>query len=155
MAPRQSDASRLQSHPNHPLRVIATKTGQVNYVSMSNVPEGESVLVGTFSLNGHQIVILFDTGATQDFINKARTQRYRLAIEPTNTPYVISTPGGMVITKELVMHTPLNLAGKLFRTSLIVLDGQGIDVILGMSWLNVTPRVSNPRDYVNHMFKRP
>jgi hypothetical protein len=33
------------------------------------------------------------------------------------------------------MHTPLNLAGKLFRTSLIVLDGQGIDVILGMSWM--------------------
>jgi hypothetical protein len=31
------------------------------------------------------------------------------------------------------MYTPLNLAGKLFRTSLIVLDGQGIVVILGMS----------------------
>jgi hypothetical protein len=49
-------------------------------------------------------------------------------IEPTNTPYVISTPGGRVITKQLVMYTPLNLAGKLFRTSLIVLDGQGIKV---------------------------
>jgi hypothetical protein len=33
------------------------------------------------------------------------------------------------------MHTPLNLVEKLFRTSLIVLDGQGIDVILGMSWM--------------------
>jgi hypothetical protein len=102
---------------------------------MSDIPEGESVLVGTFSLNGHLIVVLFDTRATQDFISKACTQRHQLAIEPTNTPYVISTPGGRVITKELVMHTPLNLAGKLFRTSLIVLDGQRIDVILGMSWM--------------------
>jgi hypothetical protein len=34
----------------------------------------------------------------------------------------------------MVMYTPLNLVGKLFRTSLIVLDGQGINVILGMSW---------------------
>jgi hypothetical protein len=91
--------------------------------------------MGTFSLNGHPIVILFDTGATHDFISKACTQRYRLAIEHTNTPYVISTPGGRVITRELVMHTPLNLTGKLFRTNLIVLDGQGIDVILGMSWM--------------------
>jgi hypothetical protein len=33
------------------------------------------------------------------------------------------------------MYSPLNLTGKLFRTSLIVLDGQGIDVILGMSWM--------------------
>jgi hypothetical protein len=102
---------------------------------MSDVPDGESVLVGTFSLNGHPIVILFDTGATHDYISKVCTQRYRLAIEPTNTPYVISTPRGRVITKELVTHTPLNLAGKLFRTSLIVLDGKGIDAILSMSWM--------------------
>jgi hypothetical protein len=102
---------------------------------MSDVLEGEAVLMGTLSLNGHPIVILFDTGATHDFISKACTQRYRLAIEPTNTPYVISTPGGRVITKELVMHTPLNLIGKMFRTSLIVLDGQDINVILGMSWM--------------------
>jgi hypothetical protein len=90
---RQSDAPRLQSHPNHPPRVIAAKTGQVNYVSMSDVPEGESVLISTFSLNGHPIVVLFDTGATHDFISKTCTQRYRLTIEPTNIPYVISTPG--------------------------------------------------------------
>jgi hypothetical protein len=85
-APRQSDAPQLQSHPNHPPRVIATKTDQVNYVSMSDVPKGESILMGTFSLNGHPIVILFDTGATHDFISNACTQRYRLAIEPTNLP---------------------------------------------------------------------
>jgi hypothetical protein len=33
------------------------------------------------------------------------------------------------------MATPLSLAGRLFRTNLIVLEGQGIDVILGMSWM--------------------
>jgi hypothetical protein len=102
---------------------------------MSDISEGKSVLAGTFFLNGHPIVVLFDTGATYDFISNACTQRYQLAIEPTNTPYVISTLGGRVVTKKLVMYTPLNLTGKLFRTSLIVLDGQGIDVILGMSWM--------------------
>jgi hypothetical protein len=131
--PRQIDAPRLQSHSNHPLRVIAAKIGRVNYVLMPDIPEGGSVLVGTFSHNGHPIVILFNTGATHDFISKACTQRHQLAIEPTNTPYVISTSGGRVVTKQLVMYTPLNLARKLFRTRLIVLDGQGIDVILGMS----------------------
>jgi hypothetical protein len=102
---------------------------------MADIPEGESILMGTFSLKGHPIAILFDTGATHDFISKACTQRHQLAIEPTNTPCVISTPGGNVITKQLVMYTPLNLTWKLFRTSLIVLDAKGIDVILGMSWM--------------------
>jgi hypothetical protein len=35
-------------------------------------------------------------------------------------------------TKQLVMATPLSLAWRLFKTNLIVLEGQGIDVILGM-----------------------
>jgi hypothetical protein len=33
------------------------------------------------------------------------------------------------------MHTPLNLAGKLSKPSLIVLDGQWLDIILGMGWM--------------------
>jgi hypothetical protein len=35
------------------------------------------------------------------------------------------------------MATPLSLAGRLFRTNLMVLEGQGIDVILGMGWMKI------------------
>jgi hypothetical protein len=73
MTSRQIDAPRPQSHSNHPLRVVATMTGRVNYTTMEDVPEGGHVLVSTFSLNGHPIVIHFDSGATHDFINKAYT----------------------------------------------------------------------------------
>jgi hypothetical protein len=31
--------------------------------------------MGTFSLNGYHVVILFDFGATHDFISKACTQK--------------------------------------------------------------------------------
>jgi hypothetical protein len=48
---------------------------------------------------------------------------------------MILTPVGKSITKKLVVHTLLNLAGKVYKTSLIVLDGQGIGVILGMGWM--------------------
>jgi hypothetical protein len=50
-------------------------------------------------------------------------------------PYLISTPGGRVVTKQTVVHAPLNLAGKLYKPSLIVLDGLGLDVILGIGWM--------------------
>jgi hypothetical protein len=33
------------------------------------------------------------------------------------------------------MHAPLNLAGRLYKPSLILLDGWGLDVILGMGWM--------------------
>jgi hypothetical protein len=65
------DAPRPQSHSSHPLRVVAAKTDRVNYTTMKGVPEGGHVLTGTFSLNGHLIIIPLDSGATHDFISKA------------------------------------------------------------------------------------
>jgi hypothetical protein len=132
---RQIDAPQPQSHSSHPQRVVAAKTGRVNYTTMKNVPEGGHVLAGTFSLNGHPIIILFDSGATHDFISKAYTQKHKLAIKSISTPYMIRTLGGNVFTKKLAVSTPLNLAGKFYKTHLIVLEGQGIDVKLGMSWM--------------------
>jgi hypothetical protein len=32
---------------------------------------------------------------------------------------------------------PLELAGRVFSTTLIILEGQGIDVILGMNWMKM------------------
>jgi hypothetical protein len=48
---------------------------------------------------------------------------------------MILTLGGNIITKQLVINAPLNLGGKVYKAHLIVLDGQGIDVMLGMSWM--------------------
>jgi hypothetical protein len=135
--PRWNSTPHPQSHFNHPPRgptmVVATRTSRVNYTTVEDVSESEQVLVGTFSLNMHPIIVLFDSGASHDFINKACTQKCQLVIEHMTTPYTILTPGENVITKQLVLNAPLNLAGKVCKTHLIVLDGQGIDVILGMS----------------------
>jgi hypothetical protein len=99
---------------------------------MKDVPKGGHVLAVTFSLNNHPIIILFDSGATHEF-SKAYTQKQKLAVKSLSTPYMIRTPGGNMFTKQLAVSAPLNLVGKIYKTHLIVLDGQGIDVILGMS----------------------
>jgi hypothetical protein len=36
---------------------------------------------------------------------------------------------------QVVQKDPLKLSGTIFSTNLIILSGQGIDVILGMSWM--------------------
>jgi hypothetical protein len=50
---------------------------------------------------------------------------------------MISTLGGRVVAKQIAREVPLELAGQVFPTHLIVLNRQGIDVILGMSWMKL------------------
>jgi hypothetical protein len=79
--------------------------------------------------------ILFDSGATHDFIGKACVQKSQLAIQHKSTPYLIKTPEGKISTNQLVKNTPPNLGCKEYKTCLIVSEGQGVDVILGMGWM--------------------
>jgi hypothetical protein len=71
---------------------------------MEDIHEGEQVPVGTFSLNRHPTIILFDSGASHDFISKACTQKHQLATEFMHTPYMISTTGGKILTRQVVVN---------------------------------------------------
>jgi hypothetical protein len=113
----------------------APRTGRTNYITMEEIPMGEEVLAGTFFLNDQPIIILLDSGASHDFINSTCANKARLTLVASGTPYVISIPGGRVDADRIVQKVPLDLAGWIFKTDLIVLSGQGIDVILGMSWM--------------------
>jgi hypothetical protein len=61
---------------------------------MEEIPMGEEVLAGTFFLNKHSVIILFDSGALHDFISSTCVKKVMLSMVPTEAPYVISTPGG-------------------------------------------------------------
>jgi hypothetical protein len=123
--------------------VAIAKTDRINYTTMEDIPEGEQVLTGTFSLNGCPVIILFDSEASHDFISKTYAQKYLLAIEYMLAPYMISTPGGRIITRQVVVNPSLNLGGRVYQTCLVVLEGQGIDAILGMNWMKKHKAVLN------------
>jgi hypothetical protein len=132
-APKKNATQSHVTHlPRGPLKVTIAKTGHVNYIVKEGIPEGEQVIAVTFSLNRYSIVVLFDSSATHDFISKACIQKSQLVIQHMSVPYLIKTPGGKICTNQLVKNTPLNLGGKEYKTCLIILEGQGIDIILGM-----------------------
>jgi hypothetical protein len=134
--PKKNTAQCHVTHPPRgPQKVDVAKTAHVNYTTMEDIFKGESVLAGTFFLNDHSTVILFDSGATHDFVSKACTQKCKLVIEPISAPYMISTPGGQIVTKQVVVNPHLNLKGRIYKTCLTVLHGQEINVILGMGWM--------------------
>jgi hypothetical protein len=46
---------------------------------MEDIPTGEEVLVGTFFLNEHPVIILFDSGASHDFISSTCDKKAMLS----------------------------------------------------------------------------
>jgi hypothetical protein len=113
------------------------RTGRVNYTTTEEIPTGEEVLAGTFLLNERPIIVLFNFGASYDFTSSTCAKEAILSMVTTEAPYVINTPGGRVGANWIVRKTPLELVGRVFSTGLIVLKGQGIDVILEMRWMKL------------------
>jgi hypothetical protein len=97
---------------------------------LKEIPLGEKFLAGTLFLYKHPIIILFDSGASHDFLWLACARKAELNLYATPAPYSISTPGGQVVANQMVHKIPLKLAGRVFATTLVILEGQGIDVIL-------------------------
>jgi hypothetical protein len=125
----------MVSQQRSKIRVPIPKNGCVKYTTVQDIPEG--VLAGTFVFFGHPVITLFDSGASHDFMSSTCAKREKLALIVTKPSYLISTPGRQVVAKQIATGVPLELAGQVFPTHLIVLDGHGITVILGMSWMKL------------------
>jgi hypothetical protein len=92
-------------------------------------------MTGTFSINHHPVIVLFDSGATHSFISKECGIKVGLDIYPTNEDYKITTPGGKTLLNQICMKVPLLLGNQLMKTDLLLLDLKGMDVLLGMNWM--------------------
>jgi hypothetical protein len=64
-------------------------------------------------------------------------KKAKLSLVASGAPYVISTPRGRVDADWIVQKVLLKLSGRIFSTNLIILRGQGTDVILGMNWMKM------------------
>jgi predicted aspartyl protease len=81
---------------------------------VDEIPIGEEVLAGTFFLNERLIIILFDSGASHDFMSSTCAKKAKLTLTASGAPYVISTPRGRVDADRIAWKVPLDLAGRVF-----------------------------------------
>ena len=140
MPPRQNNyktpaLSQGSSQKDQKKKVVPAKTGRVNYTTLEEVPEGTQVMAGTFSINQCPVTVLFDSGASHNFISEACVARLHLQVTCLEKSYIIQTPGTRLNAGQVVRNVPLNLGGKNFPLTPIVLPSQGIDIILGMNWM--------------------
>ena len=99
MPPKQDQQSSQQNQKG---KVAHFKPGQVHYTTLEGIPEGAPVMAGMFSVNDHPVKILFDSGASYTFISKECAIRLELKIENMPSPYNIHSPGGQLITNQIV-----------------------------------------------------
>jgi hypothetical protein len=115
--------------------MVQVRQGKLNFTAMSDIPEGASVLTGTFSINDTRVKILFDSRATHSFISEKLLVKLDLKGSHTTSSYKIITPGGQITSNIIILGVCLGLGSKIFPTNLIVINLVSMDVILGMDWM--------------------
>jgi hypothetical protein len=48
---------------------------------------------------------------------------------------MIATPGGKISSRQIYRKVPIQLGSNLIKTDLLLLDLEGMDVLLGMDWM--------------------
>jgi hypothetical protein len=100
--------------------------------------EAPDVVIDMFSINDASTVMLFDSGASHSFISAAYIGKHNLPLALLKCQMIVSSPGGDMPARQLCPKVNLKIRGVDFVANLIVLESNGIDIILGMDWLSST-----------------
>jgi hypothetical protein len=92
-------------------------------------------MTGIFSINHQPVIVLFDSGATHNFISTNCETKLGLDHSPTSGAYMIATPGSKISSNQVCRSVPIQMGKNLTKIDLLLLDLEGMDVLLGMNWM--------------------
>jgi hypothetical protein len=105
-------------------------------VAVEEAQETPDVVIGMFLISDTSTVVLFDSEASHSFISAAYVGKHNLPLALLWFQMILSSPEGDMPTRQLCPKVNLKIRRVNFVTNLIVLESNGIDVILGMDWLS-------------------
>ncbi|XP_042027297.1 uncharacterized protein LOC121774499 [Salvia splendens] len=94
------------------------------------------------TLGDTAVRVLIDTGATLDFLHPRIAEALQLELSPIRPFRVLVGNGESLPCTHISRGTKLTLQGTLFLVDLHILAHHGLDVILGMNWLESLGKVS-------------
>jgi hypothetical protein len=92
-------------------------------------------MTGIFSVFNHPALILFDSGASHRFISQKFSAKCQLPFYHAKGSFMIATPEGKIATNQLNRSVPISMGSKIFKTTLLILGLEGMDIILGADWM--------------------
>ncbi|TYK08816.1 ty3-gypsy retrotransposon protein [Cucumis melo var. makuwa] len=121
----------------HGGRCLAGSGGRVFATTRQEAKRAGTVVTGTLPILGHYAFVLFDSGSSHSFISSVFVHHVGLKVEPLGSVLSVSTPSGEVLlSKEKIKACRVEIANHVLDVTLLVLDMQDFDVILGMDWLS-------------------
>jgi hypothetical protein len=115
---------------------VQVRQGKLNFTTLEELPEGAPIMTGIFSVFNQPALILFDSGASHSFISQKFSAKCQLPFYHTKGSFMIATPWGKKIaTNQLNRSVPISLESKIFKTTLLILGLEGMDIILRADWM--------------------
>jgi hypothetical protein len=115
---------------------VQVRQGRLNFTTLADIPEGAPIMTGIFSVLNYPVVVLFYSGASHSFIIAKFSAKCQLNFYHTNKGIAIATPGGRVATYQLNRRVPIKLGSLVFKTTLLIMGLESVDIILGTNWLS-------------------
>jgi hypothetical protein len=125
--PQPGAGNHSQTRYNH---------GRLNHLEAKAVQETLGMTVGMFPVDSHIAEVLFDTGATHSFITVSWVEAHNIPVTTMSTPIQIDSASGRIRADSICLNVSVEIRGISFPANLIVMGTQGINVILGMNWLD-------------------
>jgi hypothetical protein len=124
-----SDAS-----PRHKLEHLSQCQQQYIYSSKAteDAQTAPDVIIGMILVNNNGAIVLFDSGASHSFVAANFVQKHNLPLAMLKNWMIASSPRGDMHARHVCSKVSIRIKGVKFLANLIVLESNGIDVILGM-----------------------
>ena len=109
----------------------------MNHVNVEEVEAQPDAVIGKFLVKSFTTIVLFDTGASHSYISRGFVDKYKLPTKVLRTPMLVTSPGAEYMASSGCFQMPLTIGSHVFPSNLVILESQGLDVILGMDWLSM------------------
>jgi hypothetical protein len=110
-------------------------------MTRNEAQQAQDVVLGMFLASSHPATILFDSEESHSFISSSFVVKHSLPIATMKHTMLVSSLGGEMRTNHICPAVSITIRGVDFPSNLILLDSQGIYIILGMDWLCKYDRV--------------
>ena len=106
----------------------------MNHVTEEEVEAQPDAVIGMFLVKAFTAVVLFDTGASHSYISRGFVDKYKLPTQALRSPMLVTSPGAEYMAGRGCFQMPLTIGRHVFPSDLIILESQGLHMILGMDW---------------------